>query len=126
MEIKTMGFILICGLAFIAAVVGIGAVRFLGWPYWSYHVLVITIGCVLYVLSSSLMMWYIRKNAPEYESFEEVMPGVQKWELTAGAGIVPKWVSFIGIVANGGIPLTQVPPRYSVFLHGKLPAHAYG
>jgi len=27
------------------------------------------------------------------------MPGIQKWELTAGTGIVPKWVPCIGIVS---------------------------
>jgi hypothetical protein len=32
-------------------------------------------------------------------SSEEVLSGVQLWELTAGLGMVPKWVSLIGILA---------------------------
>lgn len=94
-----MKFILICGLTFGAAAAGMSAVRALQWPYWAYHVLVIAVGVILYLVNNFLIVGFIRRRAPEFASSEEALPGVQKWELTAGTGIVPKWVSFFGIVS---------------------------
>jgi len=81
---------------------GMSIVRVFALPYWSYHVFVLIFGFFLYVMDALLMKYYIEKNAPEFASDEEFYPGgPQKWELTAGLGIVPKWVSFIGIVGIG-------------------------
>jgi hypothetical protein len=93
-----MKFILICVLTFAAASVGISAVRACGWPYWAYHVLVVSVGLVMYLISNFLTVRFIGKRAPDFASKEEAMPGVQKWELTAGLGVVPRWVSLIGIL----------------------------
>ncbi len=94
-----MKFILICVLTFGAASAGLSIVRALQWPYWAYHVLVICVGIVLYLVNNFLIVGSIRRRAPEFASSEEALPGLQKWELTAGTGIVPKWVSFIGVVS---------------------------
>lgn len=94
-----MKFILMCVLTFGAASGGLSIVRTLGWPYWAYHALVISVGVVLYLVNNFLIVGFIRKRAPEFASSEESLPGLQKWELTAGTGVVPKWVSFIGLVS---------------------------
>lgn len=102
-----MKFILVCVLTFSAAALGMLTVRGLGWPYWTYHLLVIAVGVILYVINGFLIIKFIRKRAPEYASSEEVLPGVQKWELTAGTGVVPKWVSYIGLAS---IPFLLASP----------------
>ena len=60
--------------------------------------ILLLIGAVLYVLNSLLIRHYIAKRAPDFASHEEVRPGVQMWELTAGWGVVPRWVSRLGIL----------------------------
>jgi len=94
-----MKFILMCLLTFSAANAGISVIRALDWPYWTYHVLVISTAVLLYLINNILVAGFIRKRAPEFLSKDEVMPGWQKWELTAGTGIVPKWVSLIGMTS---------------------------
>ena len=88
-----------CVLTLVAAAAGMSIVRACDCPYWSYHVLVISAGVVLYLVSNFLTVNFIRKRTPDFASDEEVMQGVQKWELTAGTGVVPKWVSLIGLLA---------------------------
>jgi len=46
-----------------------------------------------------LTRYYIMKRAPEFAGDEEVFSGIQKWELTAGTGTVPKWISRIGFLS---------------------------
>lgn len=75
------------------------AVRSLGWPRWSYYAVLTVLAILLYVLNSVLIKRYISRRAPAFASTEDVEPGVQAWELTAGAGIVPRWVSGIGLAA---------------------------
>ncbi|MFL6844223.1 MAG: hypothetical protein ACJ8ER_05005 [Allosphingosinicella sp.] len=71
------------------------------WPYWSYFALCAGMALVTYVVSSVLMGSYIERRTPELASSREVAPGVQAWETTAGTGIVPKWVSWMGLLAIG-------------------------
>jgi len=86
-------------LTFLAALATMAIVRSLNWPYWSYHVLAISIGVVLYFITNFLIKNYISNNAPEYARNDEVIPGVQAWELTAGKGVVPKWATNIGFLS---------------------------
>ncbi len=94
-----MKFLLMLALTFGAGSLVLLVVRASGWPYWSYHLLVVSIGLGLYFVSNYLTVNFVRKRAPGFASKEEVVPGVQAWELTAGTGIVPRWVSFIGLLA---------------------------
>jgi hypothetical protein len=94
-----MKFLLILVLTICAAYIGKITIRALKWPDWSFHVLVLSIGIMLYLANNMLIWAYIRKNAPDFASKDECMPDIQKWELTVGTGIVPKWVSFIGIIS---------------------------
>jgi hypothetical protein len=45
----------------------------------------------------SLTFMYLRRRAPE--SLDD-----GTWELTAGTGLVPKWVSEVGLWAIGFVP----------------------
>ena len=45
------------------------------------------------------MVNYIRNRAPDFASKQEVAPGVPMWYLTAGTGVVPNWVSIIGLLS---------------------------
>lgn len=98
-----MNFVKMSFLTFGASILGMLIVRALHWPYWAYHVFVIFFGVFLYLINNFLIRFYIEKNAPEFASKETVIKGVQSWELTAGMGVVPKWVSFIGLLAIGFI-----------------------
>ncbi len=69
----------------------------------------LVIAAVLYVTNVLLVKYYIERRAPWAASHEEVFPGVQTWELTAGLGIVPKWVSIIGMLAISAV-ITAVAP----------------
>ena len=91
----------VVAFAVAGALLGTAIQRALGWPYWTYHVIVVVLGLILYFTHNILMTEYIRKRAPEFLSKEEVRPGVQKWELTAGTSVVPIWVTLVGLVAVG-------------------------
>ena len=54
-------------------------------------------GLILYFLNIALIRAYISKRAPETLRDES-------WEETAGTGIVPKWLSAIGMVGMGFVP----------------------
>lgn len=67
----------------------------------------IIIGIILYISNVLLIKYYIDKNAPGLLEIDAMLPppppgGEYLWEKTAGTGIVPKWVSIIGLLA---IPL---------------------
>ena len=62
-------------------------------------------GC--YISNVLLIKYYLDKNAPGILDVDSALPKPNVgeeylWEKTAGTGIVPKWVSFIGLLA---IPL---------------------
>ena len=46
---------------------------------------------------------------PELLSTDEDISGFQNWELTAGTGIVPKWVSWLGLLAISAL-ITAILP----------------
>ena len=50
-------------------------------------------GILLYFVNIFLIRSFISKNAP-----------YMYWEDTAGKGIVPKWVSILGLIGMGFIP----------------------
>jgi len=54
---------------------------------------------VLYLVNAVLKHYFIRRRTLDFVSSKEVVPGTQKGELTAGLGIVPYWVSVIGLLA---------------------------
>lgn len=84
-----------------AALIGLAAKWVLiqvGAPPWSYFIILPILGMVCYFLSALLAMYFIKKRAPEFASSEQALDGIQRWELTAGTGVVPKWVSWVGLM----------------------------
>lgn len=62
----------------------------------------VVLGLVLYFLNIALIRYYIQKNARGVLELDELYgrpmeDGDYLWEKTAGIGMVPKWVSGIGI-----------------------------
>ena len=55
------------------------------------------IGIAMYFLNITLIHAYISKNAPHTLVLDT-------WEETSGKGVVPKWVSALGLVGAGFIP----------------------
>ena len=62
-------------------------------------VLLIITGIIFYFANVLLVRYYLQKNLPELKEdlFEKMPDGDYLFEKTAGLGIVPKWVSLIGI-----------------------------
>ena len=69
----------------------------IGFPSWCYYVVILVLAITFYFAGCGLIRYYIMKRAPEFAGDEEVFPGIQKWELTAGTGTVPTWVSWVGL-----------------------------
>ena len=83
--------------------------RHFGLEKWQVSIGLIGFSVLLYFLNIWLIHYFIKKRIPDFASSEEVIPGVQKWELTAGIGIVPKWVSVIGLLSISAL-ITAVLP----------------
>lgn len=66
--------------------------KFAKTPPWVAGVALGIVSFVLYLGSATLIRLYIMKRTPELANDES-------WELTAGTGIVPKWVSLVGLLA---------------------------
>lgn len=84
-------------------------VRACGLPSWSYYVIVTGVSGGCYLVNVGPIKHFIRKRMPELASPEEVFPGVQQWELTAGLGVVPTWVSWIGLASIASVIALAVP-----------------
>lgn len=62
----------------------------------------LVLGIVLFTANILLIRHFIKKKSPSILELDELYgkpmrDGEYLWEKTAGAGIVPKWVSWIGI-----------------------------
>lgn len=91
------------------------AVRGLGLPGWSYYAILIVLAILFYVVNTFLIKRYISRRAPAFASTEEVAPNFQAWELTAGTGVVPRWVSYIGFASVACLLALLFPVVASVF-----------
>lgn len=93
----------------VLAVAAMNITRYLELEKWQVSIGLLVLAGALYVLSTTLTQLFIKKRAPDMASRDEVAPGLQTWELTAGLGIVPKWVSWIGLLAISAL-ITAVLP----------------
>jgi len=100
--------VIIIGI-FILAVTAMRITRYFGLEKWQASLGLIGIAIVFYLLNIILIQYFIKKNTPDFASTQETFPGVQKWELTAGVGIVPKWVSIIGLLAISALIVAVLP-----------------
>ena len=94
---------------FVFGVVAANVVRTFGMQRWQVSLILVALAVFLYVSSVLLIHYFIRRNAPEFASSEEVIPGMQKWQMTAGMDIVPKWVSLLGIYSFAALFTAVVP-----------------
>jgi hypothetical protein len=94
---------------FIFAVVAMRITRNFGLEKWQVSLGLIGFALLLYLLNIWLIQYFIKRRTPDFASSEEVIPGVQKWEMTAGVGIVPKWVSVIGLLSISAL-ITGILP----------------
>jgi hypothetical protein len=75
----------------------------IGLAWWLAGCSLILLGLVGHFANLWLIFRYIRKTVPEMASVDPDLPSElpQPWELTAGTGIVPRWVSGLAFVAYG-------------------------
>lgn len=97
------------------AAVAMNVMRVTGAKRWVVSVGLLALGLVLYLLSGFLIGRFIERRAPDLALTEEAVTGVQMWELTAGTGIVPRWVSWLGILAFGAALAAVVPWVVALF-----------
>lgn len=72
------------------ASVAINLMRAFGIQKWLMSLCLLVVAIALYLLSITLIQYFIKKKAPGSAND-------QMWELTAGLGVVPKWVSSLGL-----------------------------
>lgn len=70
--------------------------------YWGIYCIIA--GILLRIVSNHLTMSYIEKWAPGLLDIDATLPPPAHneryfWEMTAGTGIVPKWVSILGLLS---------------------------
>ncbi|MDZ7657784.1 hypothetical protein [Fodinibius sp.] len=66
---------------------------------WMMTLILIGLAGLLYFINVFLIKYYIKKNAPTLWNKKESISGIQNWELTANTGVVPNWVSWLGILS---------------------------
>ena len=76
---------------------------------WQASAGLIVLSVGLYFLTITLLKFFVRKRAPEFASTDQVMPDIQPCELTAGHGVVPRWVSWIGLWAISAMIAAALP-----------------
>jgi len=107
LEIKAMKTIII-GI-FVFAVAAMQITKYFELEKWQVSLGLVGLTVLLYLLNVLSIQYFIKKRMPDFASSEEVLPDVQKWELTAGLGIVPKWVSVIGLLAISSLVTAVLP-----------------
>ena len=94
---------------FVFAVAAMRITRYFELEKWQVSLVLIGLAILLYFLNIVLIKYFIKKRTPDFASSEDVLPDVQKWELTAGLGIVPKWVSMIGLLSISALVTAVLP-----------------
>lgn len=79
-------------------------VKVTGLPFWTGGVFLFLLGVILYIINVRLIVYFIDSKVPGLLNIDLMLPPPEKgeeylWEKTAGTGIVPKWVSWIGLSA---------------------------
>lgn len=100
--------IIIIGI-FVFAVAAMRIARYFEFEKWQVSFGLIGMAILLYLVNVILIRYFIKKKTPGFASSEKVLPDMQKWELTAGLGIVPKWVSVIGLLSISALLTACLP-----------------
>jgi hypothetical protein len=107
MNLKSLN-IIISGI-FLFAVLANRITKYFGLAKWHVSLSLLVLAVLLYLANALLIRFYITKRTPELASDDY-------WELTAGLGIVPKWVSVIGLLAISAIIVSLGPWIIMLFL----------
>jgi hypothetical protein len=94
-------FLLLLVFTFLGALISLGIQRAMAWPAWTYFAVAAVLGLICYVLSATLTGRFIESRAPGVAMIDRLHPGANAWESTAGNGIVPRWVSAVGLLGFG-------------------------
>jgi len=94
-----MNFIILISLSLMVASLFL---QLTGLSFWWGVAVLACFGGLLYLINVFLAIHYIDKKVPgvlELDAYYDrpMKDGEYLWEKTAGTGIVPKWVSWIGI-----------------------------
>ena len=69
----------------------------------AYGIVLTVLGVILYFVNRFLIFHFIKKNSPGTIDSDfatrPLMPAKYEGKRTAGKGVVPKWVSWIGLLA---------------------------
>ena len=84
------------------AAVATSLTRAFGIQKWLMSLCLLVLAIGLYLLSATLIQYFIKKRAPEFAND-------QMWEFRAGAGIVPMWVSSIGLFSISAVVAAVLP-----------------
>lgn len=95
--------IIYSSITFIAVVLhfGLGSgLNYLSLPLWLRYPILVILAVTLWRINISLVRQYESRQITELNDRKtEIAPGVQPWMMTQGLGVVPHWVSFIGLLA---------------------------
>ena len=86
----------------IFAVLAMRITRYFDLAKWQTSIGLIAFAGLLYFINIFLIRYYIRKRTPEFANDD-------MWEMTAGLGIVPKWVSMIGLLSISVLITAVIP-----------------
>jgi len=99
--------IIIVGV-FVLSVVAFRLTNTLHLARWQVSAGLLLLGALLYVLNAYLIRFFIQRRAPQFANDRD-------WELTAGLGIVPKWVSALVLLAISAIITAVLPWVVALF-----------
>ena len=90
--------------AFILAILANRVTKIFELEKWQTSVGLILVSGLFYYSSKFLTIYFINKEAPGLLETDLILPPPPEgkeylWEKTAGTGIVPKWVSIIGLLS---------------------------
>jgi len=83
---------------FAAAFLSLSVQRAMGASYWTFYAIAAPLAVICCAVSAALIGAYIERGTGSFD-IEEDIRGMQNWELTAGTGVVPRWVSWIGLAS---------------------------
>jgi predicted transporter len=87
---------------FVLAVVANQVTKVFSMRKWQTAIGLILLAGLFYISSIFLTRFFIKKKTPELASD-------MYWEYTAGLGIIPKWVSVIGLLSLSALITSIVP-----------------
>lgn len=114
------GIKVICIGVFVLAILANRVTRILELGKWQTSVGLILLAGLFYVSNIFLIRYFINKKAHGLMEIDLILPPPPKgkeclWEKTAGTGIVPKWVSVIGLLSISALITAVVPWIIALF-----------